>query len=120
MTRVVMMKATGGAEVLVAAEIELSPPGAGEVRIRHSAIGVNFVDIYHRTGLYPMPADCAVPGVEGAGRVEAVGADVDGVVADVHPRWPPWSPAQKRVRSRAAISSGAANMSSPPSCFCKK
>lgn len=78
MTRVVMLKTTGGPEVLAIAEVELPPPGAGEVRIRHSAIGVNFVDTYHRTGLYPMPADCAVPGVEGAGMVETVGAGVDG------------------------------------------
>ena len=78
MTRIVMMKTTGGPEVLAAIEIELLPPGEGEVRIRHTVIGVNFVDIYYRSGLYPMPEGLTVPGVEGAGVVEEVGAGVDG------------------------------------------
>ncbi|TIV62510.1 MAG: quinone oxidoreductase, partial [Mesorhizobium sp.] len=52
------------------------PPSAGEIRLRQTAIGVNFVDIYERKGLYPVPAMPAVLGVEGAGVVEAVGADV--------------------------------------------
>lgn len=78
MVAVITLDETGGAEVLRHREVELPPPGAGEVRVRHSAIGVNFVDIYHRTGLYPLPALPAVPGVEGAGRVEAVGAGVGG------------------------------------------
>ncbi len=58
--------------------VEPSPPqepGPGEIRLRHEAIGVNFIDIYHRSGLYPLP-DPAVPGVEAAGVVDAVGAGV--------------------------------------------
>ncbi|QID16224.1 quinone oxidoreductase [Nitrogeniibacter mangrovi] len=53
--------------------VALAPPAAGEVRIRHTAIGVNFVDIYHRTGRYALPALPAVLGAEAAGVVEAVG-----------------------------------------------
>lgn len=57
----------------------LPPPAAGEIRVRHTAIGVNYVDIYHRTGLYPLPALPAVLGVEAAGVVEALGPGVDGL-----------------------------------------
>lgn len=65
----------GGPEQLSVQKAEPQAPGRGQVRIRHQAIGVNFVDIYHRTGLYPLPLP-AVPGVEGAGVIEAVGEDV--------------------------------------------
>lgn len=61
--------------------LEVLPPGPGEVQIRHVAIGVNFVDIYHRTGRYPLPGLPATLGVEGAGVVEAVGPGVH----DIHP-----------------------------------
>ncbi len=72
----IAMTAIGGPEVLKSVEAELLPPAAGEVRLRHSGIGVNFVDIYHRQGLYPVPGLPAILGVEGAGIVEAVGSDV--------------------------------------------
>ncbi len=55
---------------------ELTPPGPGEARIRHTAIGVNFIDVYFRTGLYTPPSLPFVPGMEGAGVVEAIGAGV--------------------------------------------
>jgi NADPH2:quinone reductase len=84
MTRIVRMAATGGPEVLVAAEAELPPPAAGEVRIRHIAAGVNFVDVYQRTGLYAVPALPAVLGVDGAGVVEALGADVTDLAVGAH------------------------------------
>lgn len=69
----------GDASVLVPTEAMLPPPAAGEIRVRHTAIGVNYVDVYHRTGLYPLPALPAVLGVEAAGVVEAVGPGVDTV-----------------------------------------
>ena len=54
----------------------MSPPGPGQARVRHTAIGVNFVDVYFRTGVYKAPALPFVPGHEAAGVVEAVGPDV--------------------------------------------
>lgn len=68
----------GGPEQLRLVDRDPPPPAAGEVRVRHSAIGVNFVDIYHRSGLYPLTLPFT-PGVEGAGVVEAVGEAVDGL-----------------------------------------
>lgn len=66
----------GGPEALQAIEITITGPGPGEVRIRQSVIGVNFVDIYYRIGLYPLNAYPAVLGFEGAGTVEAIGPGV--------------------------------------------
>ena len=75
MTHAIRFEKVGGPEVLTFQEINLPPPASGEARVRHTAIGVNFIDIYHRTGLYPLPLP-AVLGVEGSGVVEAVGANV--------------------------------------------
>ncbi len=66
---------TGGPEVMRLEEVEVGEPGPGQARVRHGAIGVNFVDTYHRTGLYPLPLPTGL-GVEGAGLVEAVGPGV--------------------------------------------
>ncbi|HWE06663.1 MAG TPA: quinone oxidoreductase [Rhizomicrobium sp.] len=68
---------TGGPEVLALEDIDLPAPRAGEVRVRHTAIGVNFIDTYHRCGLYPVSLPSGI-GLEGAGVVEEVG---DGVTA---------------------------------------
>lgn len=65
----------GGVEVLAIEEHAPERPGPGEIRVRQRVIGVNFIDIYHRTGLYPLPAP-GIPGVEGAGVVEGVGEGV--------------------------------------------
>jgi len=69
----------GGPEVMQLAEVAIGDPGPGEVRVRHRACGINFIDIYHRTGLYPMPFPLVL-GTEGAGIVEAVGAGVTHLV----------------------------------------
>ncbi|MFN3611744.1 quinone oxidoreductase family protein [Tepidimonas sp.] len=74
-SRAVQIDAPGGPEVLRLVEVEVGDPGPGEVRIRHHAIGLNFIDVYHRTGLYPMPLPARL-GMEGAGVVEAVGPGV--------------------------------------------
>jgi NADPH2:quinone reductase len=71
----VRIHATGGPENLRFEEVELAAPAAGEALVRHHAIGVNFIDTYHRSGLYPLPLP-AVLGTEAAGVVEAVGAGV--------------------------------------------
>ncbi|MBA4758071.1 quinone oxidoreductase [Sphingosinicella sp.] len=68
---------TGGPEVLARQEFTPAPPGAGELAVRHTAIGVNFIDTYHRSGLYPVSLPAA-PGIEAAGVVEAVGEGVSG------------------------------------------
>jgi NADPH2:quinone reductase len=82
-THAVRVHAAGGPEVLRYEQVELAPPAAGELRIRHSAIGLNFIDVYHRSGLYPLPALPAVLGLEAAGVVEALGEGVqDFVVGD--------------------------------------
>ncbi len=76
MTMAIRVHATGGPEVLRWEEVTLADPGPGEARVRHEAVGLNFIDVYHRTGLYPLPGLPATPGMEGAGVVEAVGEGV--------------------------------------------
>ncbi|MBP1848629.1 quinone oxidoreductase family protein [Rhizobium halophytocola] len=80
MTRQVTVTAPGGADMLTMQEATLPDPAAGEVRIRQTMIGVNYVDVYHRTGLYPLP-EAQIPGVEAVGVIEAVGPDVTGFAA---------------------------------------
>ena len=58
-------------------DVEVGAPGPGEIRIRHEAVGLNYIDVYFRTGLYPAPSLPFTPGMEGAGVVEAVGEGVD-------------------------------------------
>jgi NADPH2:quinone reductase len=68
----------GGPEVMQYTEIDLPEPGAGEARVRHTAIGLNFIDTYHRSGLYPLPLPAGL-GSEAAGIVEATGPGVRAV-----------------------------------------
>jgi NADPH2:quinone reductase len=75
LSRAVQIAAPGGPEALRLVDVTVGDPGPGEVRIRHHAIGVNFIDVYHRTGLYPLPLPARL-GMEGAGVVEAVGEGV--------------------------------------------
>lgn len=72
----IRVHATGGPERLQWEEIEVAEPGPGEVRIRQRAAGLNYIDVYHRTGLYPLPRLPAVLGMEGAGDVVALGPGV--------------------------------------------
>jgi NADPH2:quinone reductase len=76
MAKAIRMYKTGGPEVMVWEDYDPGKPGPGEVLIRHEAVGLNFIDVYHRTGLYPLPSLPATPGMEGAGIVEAVGSEV--------------------------------------------
>jgi NADPH2:quinone reductase len=75
MTKAVRFHRTGGPEVLQIDDVEVPAPGPGQARIRHTAIGVNFIDTYQRSGLYPLPLPSGA-GNEGAGVVEAVGPSV--------------------------------------------
>ena len=75
MTHAIRMQETGGPEVLEWVEIEDPTPGPGEVAVDVRAAGVNFIDTYHRSGLYPVPLPFT-PGSEGAGIVEETGRRV--------------------------------------------
>src|SRR5688572_30441237 len=75
MTRAIRFQSFGGPEVLEYSEVELPLPSDGEARVAHRAIGLNFVDVYHRTGLYPLALPSGIGG-EGAGVVTAVGPGV--------------------------------------------
>lgn len=73
--KAIRINRTGGPEVLEYVDVEVGEPGPGEARVRHHAIGINFIDVYFRTGLYPQPLPAGA-GMEGAGVVEAVGEGV--------------------------------------------
>ena len=77
MPRAIRIHRTGGPDAMQWEDVELGAPGPGEVRIRHEAVGLNYIDVYFRTGLYPAPSLPFSPGMEGAGVVEAVGEGVD-------------------------------------------
>ncbi|MBJ7313264.1 quinone oxidoreductase family protein [Rugamonas sp. CCM 8940] len=78
MTKVVRMNRVGGPEVMELVEVALGAPGPGEAQVRHAAIGLNYIDVYFRSGLYPQPLPAGL-GLEGAGVVEAVGEGVSHV-----------------------------------------
>lgn len=79
MARVAFIEQTGGPEVIQWTDRDLPPPAAGEVRMRHTAVGLNFIDTYYRSGLYKVPLPTGL-GSEAAGVVEAVGDGVTGFV----------------------------------------
>ncbi|HWD13394.1 quinone oxidoreductase [Pseudochrobactrum sp. sp1633] len=79
MVNAILIRETGGADVLKYEQVELGQPKAGEARIRHEAVGLNFIDVYFRTGLYKAPQLPFIPGQEGAGTVVAVGEGVTNV-----------------------------------------
>lgn len=78
MTKAIRFHKTGGPEVMQLEEVAVGEPAAGQARIRQTAIGVNFIDTYHRSGLYPMPLPSGL-GSEAAGVIEAVGPGVAGL-----------------------------------------
>ncbi len=76
MARAIVVRETGGPDVLVGTDVQIGSPGAGEVRLRQTAIGVNFIDTYHRSGLYPVAGLPFTPGMEAVGEIEEVGEGV--------------------------------------------
>lgn len=76
MVKAIRISETGGPEVMVLEEVALAAPGPGMVTVANRAIGLNFIDTYHRSGLYPLPLPAGI-GLEGAGVVQAVGEGVD-------------------------------------------
>src|SRR5436853_6817400 len=73
--KAIQIRQTGGPEVLEYVDVETPSPGKGQALVRIEAVGVNFIDVYHRTGLYKLPLPF-IPGSEGAGVVEEVGPGV--------------------------------------------
>lgn len=99
MPKAMMIHENGGPEVLSWEDYHPGTPGPGEALIRHEAVGLNFIDVYHRTGLYPLPQLPHIPGMEGAGIVEKIGAGVEEVaVGDriAYAGIPPGAYAEKR------------------------
>jgi len=98
-TQAIRIEQFGGPEVLQLVELAVGEPGPGEVRIRHQACGLNFIDVYQRTGLYPNPLPLTL-GMEGAGIVEAVGPGVGHLAPGdraAYASGPPGAYAQLRV-----------------------
>ena len=75
MTHAIRIHQHGGPDMMKWEAVDIAAPGADEVRIKQTAVGLNYIDTYHRTGLYPIPLP-SVLGLEGAGVIEAVGANV--------------------------------------------
>ncbi|NUP84557.1 MAG: quinone oxidoreductase [Burkholderiaceae bacterium] len=99
MAMAVQIRRYGGPEVMEIVDLPVGDPGAGEVRIRHAAIGLNFIDVYQRTGLYANPLPLVL-GMEGAGVIEAVGPGVDHLAPGDRAAYasnPPGSYSQARV-----------------------
>jgi len=96
MNMAVQIKQAGGPEQMELVEVAVGEPGPGEVRIRHKAVGLNYIDVYQRSGLYPLAMPLSL-GMEGAGVIEAVGAGVEHL----------------RVGDRAAYTSN------PPGSYCE-
>jgi NADPH:quinone reductase len=78
--KAIRMDAVGGPEVMRLVDVDVPKPKEGEVRVRHTAIGLNYIDTYHRTGLYPLPLPSGI-GLEAAGVVEELGPGVKGLKA---------------------------------------
>jgi NADPH2:quinone reductase len=78
MPHAIQVRQTGGPEVLNWTSVDVGEPGSGQVRLRQAAAGLNYIDVYHRTGYYPQPLPL-IPGLEGAGTVEAIAPDVRGL-----------------------------------------
>ena len=78
MPKAIRVTEVGGPEVMKYVDVEVGPPGPGEVQVHHHAVGLNYIDVYFRNGLYPQPLPAGI-GLEGAGVVTAVGDKVTSV-----------------------------------------
>ena len=79
MPHAIRIHSYGGPEAMQWEPVDVPPPGDGEITLRHAAVGLNYIDVYHRTGLYPQPSLPLTPGSEGAGEVIAVGGGVSSI-----------------------------------------
>lgn len=100
MTKAIRIHEYGAPDVMRWEDVTLASPGPGLVHLRHTAVGLNYIDVYHRTGLYPLGELPATPGMEGAGVVVAVGEGVDEVAPGdrvAYAGLPPGAYAQERL-----------------------
>lgn len=100
MSKAIRIHQTGGPEVMLWEDVHVPEPGPGEAHVRHSAVGLNYIDVYHRSGLYPLPALPAIIGLEAAGVVEAVGEGVTEVSPGMRVAYagvPPGAYSERRV-----------------------
>ena len=107
MSKAIRIDQIGGPEVLKMVDVTVGEPGDGEIRIRHKAVGLNFIDVYQRSGLYPFPMPLRL-GMEASGVIEAVGKGVTHLkVGDraAYASQPPGSYCEERVM--------------PAKCICK-
>jgi NADPH2:quinone reductase len=105
MAKAIRIFRTGGPEVMEYVDVEVGEPGAGEIRVRHAACGLNYIDVYFRTGAYPQPLPAGL-GMEGAGVVEAVGAGVSHLQAGdrvAYASRPPGAYAEVRIMPAAGV-----------------
>ncbi len=105
MTKAIRISAVGGPEVMEYVDVEVGEPGAGEARVRQAACGLNYIDVYFRTGAYPQPLPAGL-GMEGAGTVEAVGPGVTHVKPGdrvAYAARPPGAYAEARVMPAAVL-----------------
>ena len=105
MSKAIRISRVGGPEVMEYVEVEVGAPGPGEVRVRHAACGLNYIDVYFRNGAYPQPMPAGL-GMEAAGVIEAVGPDVAHLhVGDrvAYAARPPGAYAEERVMSAAHV-----------------
>ena len=110
--KAIQIQQHGGPEEMKLVEVEVGDPGPDEVRIRHHAIGINFIDIYYRSGLYPLPLPHGI-GSEGAGVIEAVGSNVKFLKEGdrvAYPQSPVGSYADVRVMPAATVLRLPANL----------
>lgn len=105
MTHAIRIHEQGGPEVMKWEQVDVAAPGPGQITVAHKAVGLNYIDCYHRSGLYPLPMPAGI-GMEGAGIVEAVGDSVKSVNTGdrvAYAAGPPGSYAEKRVIEAAKV-----------------
>ncbi|HEX2530292.1 MAG TPA: quinone oxidoreductase [Burkholderiaceae bacterium] len=105
MSKAIRISRTGGPEVMELVDIEVGDPGSGEVRVRHAACGLNYIDVYFRNGTYPQPLPGGL-GMEGAGVVEAIGTGVTHVKPGdriAYASRPPGAYAEARIMPAAGL-----------------
>lgn len=106
MVKAIRIHTPGGPEAMIYEDVEVGQPASGQLLIRHTAIGVNYIDVYQRSGAYPLPSMPGIIGMEGAGVIEVIGKDVKGFkVGDrvAYAGSPPGAYTEKRLVNAAQM-----------------